>query len=503
MANKLDLFSGTSNNLSYIDKKSGFIFESIEKCSVVCSETITLGSKSFFLDSEILKEVMNIIEDIDRIVKSAEGEDIHLYEAYIVLLFFDIRKRLDLLSNMIDDIFNNLLSYQNQIKDQCNILSDYWNKKFENTKESGLEELRKVMDPKGINEIFKNFHQYRFLDEEKIFLSTRTFIQYGLCRIDKFLKDKDQSMYKARLIDKSAKTYWSLKWEKEEDSLQTTIVKMTKWKRCLTEEDWSWMMKQENDVMDLAVNGEDLGKNVKINDCYSELFEVMKNYPKLLSEIRKHIHNGRLYDIYSVVDANENLKALLNHENLYLFYRLTLRFNIIMYHIFPELKPQFDEWTNYETKNNIQSDTTPNITAQSSTSNTLPKSVEETFVQPRVLEKHLRKIFNNYINCKPKSVALSYSVLNDYGLLKNFGECKKFVIALVEWGVLPNLDEKKISNLSSQIGAYFRIRISRGQQIPPLPSDFRSWEDNNDKKICENIASVLDDAKFFHYKHRK
>lgn len=100
---------------------------------------------------------------------------------------------------------------------------------------------------------------------------------------------------------------------------------------------------------------------------------------------------------------------------------------------------------------------------------------------------------NRFFNDSPKNLALIFCVLRDLGLLVNPNDYKGFVNMLNNKGILHWMTEKEMRNLACSLSQYMRDRKDHNKLREGFSRDFRSWEDNKERALCEKIASIFID----------
>lgn len=133
-----------------------------------------------------------------------------------------------------------------------------------------------------------------------------------------------------------------------------------------------------------------------------------------------------------------------------------------------------------------------------------PASVQALFAQPRLVEPYVRSMVACYTDGKPLSLALMYCVLRDYSLLRTQGEFKLYVQALMDWKLLPAMNDEECRKMAAAISSHLRAHTYRGVVHPALDPDFRRWTDATKRAVCENMASVFGDkdGDTIHYKYK-
>ena len=110
---------------------------------------------------------------------------------------------------------------------------------------------------------------------------------------------------------------------------------------------WGNVMKEEDDLYDLAISNQlEDNKEKRFEFVNEEQRKRLTDNALLLEKIKSNAFDGELFDIRLSVE-NNNLHSSLNADNLDLFYELILRRNIIQREMFPDkMKDEYDKWVN-------------------------------------------------------------------------------------------------------------------------------------------------------------
>ncbi|MCQ2330033.1 MAG: hypothetical protein MJZ93_05715 [Paludibacteraceae bacterium] len=106
---------------------------------------------------------------------------------------------------------------------------------------------------------------------------------------------------------------------------------------------------------------------------------------------------------------------------------------------------------------------------------------EETF-------NNLGKAMESHYMNSTKNLALIYCVLRDNGLLVCDRKYHLFVQFLVERGLLPWINEKRIKGLSDSMSQYMRDRKDHNKIRRGFSEDYHEWEEGKERLFCEEVS---------------
>lgn len=113
------------------------------------------------------------------------------------------------------------------------------------------------------------------------------------------------------------------------------------------------------------------------------------------------------------------------------------------------------------------------------------------------LRERVKMLVDNYYHNKGANLFLIMAALYKYECLKESDACELFVLALVEWGILPDSAKEMRINETGKTSIILANRMSRKKsdiqkKSPSVISiDYKGWPDGKAKTLCDKMYRAL------------
>lgn len=302
--------------------------------------------KSLFLqDAVIFKSLVEIVDEIKTVVADVR-EDGKLDYLEDILLLRDIKKSYKELSITLWKIYYVALYELDRSKDKAWIEQKCAETYINNNHANGKTEFNtKYLEDTNTVSISAKTNTYFAI--KKIWQIVENELYQGqdlldkICTDDEFIRNKAES----GLVEYSKYSYSRRhnKLKREVENLKNENESHLP----LSPEIWGRAIDNEEEALTLAIKGE---LNSRVSEKrfkgFSEDYKLMEENGALMQKILDVGTDDDLFDFDYAAEEHNQLFALLTPENIYLFYFLILRHNIIRCETFPYLKEKYREWLN-------------------------------------------------------------------------------------------------------------------------------------------------------------